>query len=106
MAKNKINTLLANEEFANELKGVTTIECAVALFAREGVTITAGELNEYLDSENGDDLTEEELEGVSGGCAICIGIRIIRGLINAIGRSSSGGGGNSFGGGGGGGGGR
>lgn len=102
--ENKIDALLANEEFAEKLKKVETVEQAVALFAKEGVTVTMGELNGYLANVQEDDLSEDDLDGVSGGCLVCIGVRIIRGIFSSHNRSSGGGGGHSFGGGGGGGG--
>lgn len=96
----KIAALIADEEFADKLKTVETVEQAIALFASEGVSITSEELNTYLTGEIGDVLAEDDLDDVSGGCAIYIGIRIIRSFRN---RSSGGGGNGAFGGGGGGG---
>lgn len=104
--ENKIGAMLANEEFVEELRKAETIDQAVALFSKEGVTVTTEELNAYLSDERDDDLTEDDLNDVSGGCVFSIGIRIIRGIINSCNRSSGGGGQGSFGGGGGGGGGR
>lgn len=99
----RIAAMIENEEFADKLKAAETVEQAIELFASEGVSVTADELNAYLadDADDTDDtLTEEALDDVSGGCVICIGIRIVKSILK---RSSGGGGKGSFGGGGGGG---
>lgn len=99
----RIAVLVENEEFADKLRTAETVEQAIELFASEGVSVTAEELNTYLADDADAALTEEALDDVSGGCVICIGIRIVKSILK---RSSGGGGKGSFGGGGGGGGGR
>ena len=75
--ENNINDLMENEEFAEQLKNVTSIEGAVALFASKGVSVTAEELTGYMGDGASDDLSEDDLDAVSGGLAIGIGFRIV-----------------------------
>lgn len=86
----RIAALVENEEFADKLKAAETVEQAIELFASEGVSVTPDELNAYLADDADDTLTEEALDDVSGGCVICIGIRIVKSILK---RSSGGGGG-------------
>lgn len=94
-----MDVLLENAAFVAELEQAQTVAEAVALFAREGVVVSEEELNSYLNSAQTDDLSEDDLADVSGGCLICVGVRIIRGITNSRNRSSRGGGGSSGGGG-------
>jgi len=63
----KIQKLMENEAFVAELETVKTMEEAVALFAREGVTVTEAELNEWLSGSESETLSEEDLDEVAGG---------------------------------------
>ena len=88
----KLDALMENEAFVEELKTVETVEQAVALFDREGVKVTADELNKIVEDGQSDNLSEDDLDNVSGGCLIHLGIHIIRGILNSRKRSHGGGG--------------
>jgi len=77
--ENKIRNLMENEAFVAELETVKTMEEAIALFAREGVTVTEAELNEWLSGSESETLSEEDLDEVAGGSvATWLGRRIAR----------------------------
>lgn len=82
---------MAKEAFVEKLKTAETVEQAIALFADEGVAVTAEEFATYLESSQIGDLSEEDLDDVSGGCAICIGFRIAKAIVKYVNRSSGGG---------------
>ena len=65
------------------------IRTAVALFDREGVKVTAEELNKVVEEGQSDNLSED---AIAGGCLIGLGILIIRGIVNLCKRSRGGGG--------------
>ncbi len=75
---NKINELMANEEFANKIMATESYEKAYPLFVDAGVTATYDEFMEYIEScreelkEKGmtaasGELGEDTLDQVSGG---------------------------------------
>ena len=80
----KIRELYGNAEFMAELAQAKTFEDASALFARNGVNISADMLEEVVSSstENGDqNLTEEMLDNVSGGGILIAGACLVGGYV-------------------------
>lgn len=67
----KLEALKGNETFAKEMATVTTAEELQALFARYDLEFSVEEAQEMLDEVKKADnaeLSEEDLENVSGGC--------------------------------------
>jgi len=92
--ENKIRNLMENEAFVAELETVKTMEEAVALFAREGVTVTEAELNAWLSAPESETLSEDDLDEVAGGSvAVWIGYQIAKTLAKNYGRGCCNGGG-------------
>lgn len=86
-----VEALIDNEQFQEKLHEAKNIAEVKALFEREGVDITEDKLMKLMLPE-GEDLTEEALENVSGGGSV------LSWLLSKLGRGSGGGGGHAFGG--------
>lgn len=73
METNKITTLLEDEAFVRKLAACSSIEDMQAAFHDEGVDMTVEQTEEFVKSldtagaEQGEELTEDALENVSGG---------------------------------------
>lgn len=70
--KNKIEELINNKEFATKLCGAQAVADVQSLFKAEGVDVDAEAAQAVIDKldaicENGGELSEEEMELVSGG---------------------------------------
>ncbi len=81
----KINNLLTDPEFAQELKNANNVEEMAELFNANGIAITADVITESLKAaqETGE-LKEDDLEEVSGGFwgIISAGIAIVKGALD------------------------
>lgn len=66
--------LMKNEQFQEKLYGAKDVAEVRALFAGEGVELSEDRLMSML-LPQGEDLTEEDLEGVSGGGSVMSWIR-------------------------------
>ena len=64
-----IEALMRNEQFQEKLYGAKDVADVRALFASEGVDLTADQLLAML-WPNGENRAEEELENVSGGLVL------------------------------------
>ena len=64
-----IEELMRNEQFQEKLYGAKDVTDVRALFASEGVDLTADQLLAML-QPNGENRTEEELENASGGGSV------------------------------------
>ncbi len=76
----KIKELLVNEAFAAELEKVETVEEIKALFAAHGVQVTDEELTELIKQPamaDADELSEEDMEMVSGGSAVTLALKAL-----------------------------
>lgn len=62
-----IRELVTNEEFKQAAAKVETVEEAVALCEAYGVEISGEELVDVIKKSHSEDLSEEELDNVSGG---------------------------------------
>lgn len=68
------DSLMSNETFQEKLYGAKDVSEVKELFANEGVDLTEEQLMEML-LPNGEDLSEEDLENVSGGGSVMNWIR-------------------------------
>jgi len=68
MDNNKVNELLANEDFIASLSNAESADEMIQLFADNDVEITADELQALVD-ESGE-LSDDDLDDVSGGAAV------------------------------------
>ena len=86
----KMEELLKDPSFVEKLRGVQSIADIQRLFAEEGVTVTPEELMQLaLPEAEGDELSETDLENVSGGSSVLSWL-----LSRLSGRFSGGSGGN------------
>lgn len=69
--KEKIDALAKDDEFIARVKTCETAEAVAALYGEEGIEVDAEELKAALEamknSKQGDELTEDSLENVTGG---------------------------------------
>ena len=63
----EINKLVSNEEFREAASKVETIEEAIELCKAYGVEITGDELVDAIKKSHTEELSEEDLDNVSGG---------------------------------------
>lgn len=68
----KLQDLFNNEAFICEAKEITTEQQLQDLFARNGIELTSGEVTDFLNElfkrkEKGEELSDIDLEAVSGG---------------------------------------
>jgi len=69
--KNKVNEIMATEEFVEKFKDVIGVTEAVALFKELGADITEADFEEIMDSiPDEEELDDKALEGVAGGGAL------------------------------------
>lgn len=70
--KEKIEALAKDEAFAAKVKACETVEALAALYNAEGIAVEAADLAKAMEAmENGnqdDELNEDSLDNVSGGC--------------------------------------
>lgn len=68
---NKVSTLVKKEEFGEEIKDISTAAEFVEAFAAHGIEVTEEEVVEICEAlvagANADELSESELDCVSGG---------------------------------------
>ena len=91
--------LMENAVFVQKLETVGSLEEASALFAAEGVQVTAEELKAQMNAPEGEEFTENELEEVTGGLVITgptIGIKLAKALLKMLLKPKHGGGGHRF----------
>ncbi len=83
---NQLKPLLESEQFAEEIKDMTTVEELKTAFARHGVIITEDELNELGNEFNAaltdkeEELSEKDLSNVAGGSFLA-GLLIYGGAV-------------------------
>lgn len=65
----EMNELVQNAEFVEAAKKVETLEAAIKLCKSYGVDITEEELVDAIKKSQSEELTEKELDAVSGGGA-------------------------------------
>ncbi len=73
MNEERIKELFAKEEFVTELMEKETPEEAQELFLKYDIDVSATELEQaykILSEHAGEELTEEDLENIAGGCAV------------------------------------
>ena len=69
------NKNLTVEEFEEALDKANTVEDVIGLYKSQGIDVTEDELKEIAGPDNGEALTEKDLEDVAGG-AIILRLRI------------------------------
>lgn len=72
-----IEELKTNTEFLEKLKAAENEAEISELFATKGLNVTADEIKAILDGGTDDELDENDLENVSGGYGIIVGVAII-----------------------------
>lgn len=63
----RLEELSKNEEFIAKLHNVESIEDAISLFAKFGVSVTEQEITDLKNSFSAEELGEMELENIAGG---------------------------------------
>lgn len=79
----KLNALLENEAFLNKMLNAENPEQVSALFAENGITMSAKEveiLRSRLENADGGELSEDQLENVAGG----VDLDLIDDVLNSI----------------------
>ena len=85
----KINEAFSDKAFAEKVLALDTAEAVRAALLEKDIDLGVEDINEIKDLlvkhfEGGEELSEEDLEDVSGGCAACIAIGIISTLITVV----------------------
>lgn len=81
----KLNALFTNEAFKAEADKISTAEELQELFAKYGVEMTldevidlCGVIARYMQSEDSEELSEDDLDNVAGGIAwLAIGVAVL-----------------------------
>lgn len=79
----KLNALLEDEAFLNKMLNAENPEQVSALFAENGITMSAKEveiLRSRLENAEGGELSEDQLENVAGG----VDLDLIDDVLNSI----------------------
>ena len=79
----KLNALLEDEAFLNKMLNAENPEQVSALFAENGITMSAKEveiLRSRLENADGAELSEDQLENVAGG----VDLDLIDDVLNSI----------------------
>ena len=79
----KLNALLEDEAFLNKMLNAENPEQVSALFAENGITMSAKEveiLRSRLENADGGELSEDQLENVAGG----VDLDLIDDVLNSI----------------------
>ena len=79
----KLNALLEDEAFLNKMLNAENPEQVSALFAENGITMSAKEveiLRSRLENAEGGELSEDQLENVAGG----VDLALIDDVLNSI----------------------
>ena len=85
----KLTKALSDKAFAEKVLAMETPEEVRAALLEKDIDLGVEDINEIKDLlvkhfEGGEELSEEDLEDVSGGCAACIAIGIISTLITVV----------------------
>lgn len=66
----KVKELMQDDQFKAKLSEVESFDEMATLFSNEGIPVTGADLEAAIDQQNGDELSEEDLNNVAGGIAI------------------------------------
>ena len=64
------NKNLTVEEFEEAIEKANTVEEVIDLYKSQGIDVTEDELKKIVGSDEGEELTEEDLDNVAGGALI------------------------------------
>jgi len=84
----KVNALLADETFGKSIEGIETVEGLQKVFAKNGVELTAKEVENICQSvsvySSEDELGENDLDGVAGGLLVPMMLGGISPLVKIV----------------------